>query len=84
MAKSLHTREFQVFTALLRETRQRAGVTQVELAAEVGQTQSYVSKVERGECRLDIVQMRDYCHAMNTTLPELVAEYERRLAGKVK
>jgi len=79
MAKSLHTREFRLFTELLRETREQAGITQVDLAEAVKQTQSYISKVERGECRLDIVQLRDFCHALGTTLPAFIAAYEERL-----
>lgn len=82
MEKSLATREFEVFTKLLREIRVRAGITQVELAELLGQTQSYISKVERGECRLDIVQIRQFCRVLKTTLPEFVAEYESRLASR--
>ena len=81
MEKSLSTREFRIFTELLRETRDRAGVTQVELSQRLKQTQSYISKVERGECRLDIVQIRQFCLALKTTLPEFVAEYESRIAS---
>lgn len=79
MAKSIGTREFRLLAQLLRETRQRAGVTQADLANALKQTQSYVSKVERGECRLDLVQLRAFCHAVATTLPSFVEEYERLL-----
>lgn len=82
MAKSLHTREFRLFTQLLRETREQAGITQVELAEAVQQTQSYISKVERGECRLDIVQLREFCHALGTTLPDFVTAYETLLGPR--
>lgn len=84
MEKSLTTREFRVFVELLRETRNAAGITQVDLAKSVGQTQSYISKVERGECRLDIVQIREFCLAMKTTLPDFINRYEARLAPKRK
>lgn len=82
MEKSIHTREHRVFTELLRETRETAGITQIELAERLGQTQSYISKVERGERRLDIVQLRQFCAALGTTLPALVAAYEERLGSK--
>ena len=81
MEKTLTTKEFRIFTELLRETRQRAGVTQIELAERVKQTQSYISKVERGECRLDIVQIRQFCLALKTTLPDFVNEYESRIGA---
>ncbi|MDR2032430.1 MAG: helix-turn-helix domain-containing protein [Azoarcus sp.] len=47
--------------AQLRELRIRAGVTQAQLAARLGKPQSYVSKVESGERRLDFLEVREYC-----------------------
>lgn len=82
MEKSIFTREHRVFTELLRETREAAGITQVELAERLEQTQSYISKVERGDRRLDIVQLRHVCVALGTTLPALITEFEKRVSGK--
>lgn len=82
MEKSIFTREYRVFTDLLRETREAAGITQVELAERLKQTQSYISKVERGDRRLDIVQLRHFCRALGTTLPALITAYEERLGSK--
>ena len=42
--------------AALREARLEAGLTQAELAARLGRPQSFVSKVEAGERRLDLVE----------------------------
>ena len=64
MAKSIYTREYTAVTRLLRETREAAGLTQVELAEKLGQSQSFVSKYERGERRLDIIQLRTVCLTM--------------------
>jgi transcriptional regulator with XRE-family HTH domain len=74
--KSTFTREYAAFCRLLRETRERAGLTQVELAEKIGETQSYVSKVERGERRLDLVQLQVFCRALKTSLCAFVAEFE--------
>jgi transcriptional regulator with XRE-family HTH domain len=76
MEKSTFTREYAVFCRLLRETRERAGITQVELAEKIGETQSYVSKVERGERRLDLVQLQAFCQVMKISLAAFVAEFE--------
>ena len=75
MEKSIHTREFGVAVRLLRELRERAGMTQVELADALGKTQTFISKVERGETRLDVIQMRTLLAAMKISL----ADYARRL-----
>lgn len=52
MEKSIYTREYVVLLRLLREARERAGVSQVELAARLGQSQSFVSKLETGDRRI--------------------------------
>lgn len=82
MEKSVHTREYQIFAATLRETRENAGVTQVELAERIDENQVFVSRYERGETRLDIVQLRSICRALKTTLAGFIRTYETRLAVK--
>jgi transcriptional regulator with XRE-family HTH domain len=79
MEKSIFTNEHRVFVRLLRETRQAAGVTQVQLASELRTTQSIVSKWERGELRLDFVQIQRICRALDTTLVAFAREFERRI-----
>jgi transcriptional regulator with XRE-family HTH domain len=82
MDKSIWTNEYAVLLELLREARRAAGLTQVELAEKVGQSQSFVSKVEKGERRLDVIQLRTLCLALGTTLPAVVAQLEERLARR--
>jgi transcriptional regulator with XRE-family HTH domain len=79
MEKSIYTREYQVLLRLLRETRERAGVTQVELARRLEQTQSYVSKIELGDRRLDLVQLRTILAALGAGLGDFVARFERAI-----
>jgi transcriptional regulator with XRE-family HTH domain len=79
MEKSIHTRENAALLELLRETREGAKLTQVDVADRLGKGQSFVSKVERGEIRLDVVQLRSFCHAIRTTLPVFVQQLEDRL-----
>lgn len=79
MEKSLHTDDYSVVVALLRETRKTTGMTQVELAEALGQSQSFVSKYENGDTRLDILQLRTVCQTLGTALPDFVAQLEDRL-----
>lgn len=79
MKKSVYTREHGQFVALLRETREEQGFTQVRLAKVLGKSQSFISKWERGEVRLDIIQLRIICHALGITLQEFVNRLEARL-----
>jgi transcriptional regulator with XRE-family HTH domain len=82
MDKSIFTREYAVFLRTLRGVRRSARVTQVELASRLGQSQSFVSKCERGESRLDIIQVRAICAALGTTLPAFVRRLEQGLAQR--
>lgn len=82
MEKSVHTREYQVFLSALRESRERAGITQVQLAELLDENQVFVSRVERGETRLDIVQLRTLCQALGISLVGFVRKLEERLAAR--
>lgn len=50
----------QVFLRRLRNARKDSGLTQVDAARRLGRTQSFVSKAERGERRLDVVELRAF------------------------
>ncbi|MBN6152785.1 helix-turn-helix transcriptional regulator [Xanthomonas sp. AmX2] len=77
--KSIHKKEYAILLRQLRELRLAAGLTQVGLSNALGRPQSYVSDVERGERRMDLLQLRDFCNACGSTLTEFVAEFEREL-----
>jgi transcriptional regulator with XRE-family HTH domain len=64
---------------LLRQIRLDAGLRQTELAARLGKPQSFVSKYESGERRLDILELRLVCKAAGTSLKEFVRRLEDAL-----
>ena len=84
MEKTIHTEEYAALLGLLRESRRAARLTQVDLARKIRQSQSFVSKAEVGERRLDVIQLRTMCHGLGTTLPAFVARLEDRLTKKRK
>jgi transcriptional regulator with XRE-family HTH domain len=67
----------QRLLVLLRQMRQDAGLRQADLARKIGQPQSFVSKYESGERRLDILELRAICTAAGVSLSDFV----RRLEG---
>lgn len=79
MQKSLHSRHYKLFLVELRDARTRLGVTQEELAARLDATQSFVSKCERGERRLDVVELQLWCKALGIRMSDFV----RRLDGRL-
>jgi transcriptional regulator with XRE-family HTH domain len=54
--KSVFSEEYNRFRRLLIEARKAAKLTQAELSAKLELPQSYVSKYERGERRLDVIE----------------------------
>jgi len=63
----------------LREMRVRSGFTQAQLALQLGKPQSYLSKVETGERKLDFLEIRDYCLACNQDFVAFVIMMEALL-----
>ncbi|WP_431927540.1 helix-turn-helix domain-containing protein [Amycolatopsis tucumanensis] len=53
----IYSAEYQQLCRLLRELRQEAGLTQVQVAERLGVPQSFVSKYETAERRLDIIEL---------------------------
>lgn len=51
----------------------------MQLAERLGTDQSYVSKYERGERRLDVVELRTICLALEIPLTEFLASFEQKL-----
>jgi transcriptional regulator with XRE-family HTH domain len=79
MKKSSLGHEYAILGATLREAREKNHVTQVELAERLKQTQSYVSKCERGIVRVDFVQMRRICLTLGVAFPTFAQAFERNL-----
>jgi transcriptional regulator with XRE-family HTH domain len=65
----------QRLASLLKQVRIEAGLTQAAVAQSIGQTQSYVSKYEQGEQRLDLLELNAVCHAVNLPLTEFVRRF---------
>ena len=81
MQKSLVSREYRVFLVRLRQAREEAGLSQEGLAKRLGDTQSFISKVERGERRLDVVELRAFCRALKIPFPDFVTKLHRALSA---
>ncbi|MGQ2989770.1 MAG: helix-turn-helix domain-containing protein [Brevundimonas sp.] len=65
MTKSLHTERYAELLDVLKRVRVDAGLTQAELAARLNKPQSYISKLERGERRIDVIEFIDLISAVD-------------------
>lgn len=79
MAKSLYRPENLELAAILRERREATGQTQTQFAGRLGRGQTYISNVELGIKRLDLVEVRDYCAALGIPLAVLIGQWENRI-----
>lgn len=70
--KSLHATRTQELRRRLRAARERLGITQIDLAQRLTKPQSYVSKFETGERRLDVIEYLEVCEAMTIDAIELL------------
>ena len=67
------------FLLLLKEIRQKNGVTQVELAKKLGVPQSFVSKYELGERQLDILELRQICQLIGISFDDFIRQLEEKI-----
>jgi transcriptional regulator with XRE-family HTH domain len=64
MKRTIHKDDYRLLLGFMQQVREALGITQVELARRLGTTQSYVSKCERGERRIDIMEFVANCDAL--------------------
>ncbi len=74
-----------VLLSHLKEMRKEAGLSGPEVQRRLQRPNSYVSKVESGEKRLDILELREYCLACNASIVDFIHSLEEKLSktGKV-
>lgn len=81
MSKTIYRPEHAVLLSLLKNHRKAAGLTQVQCSKALDRPQSFMSDVESGTRRLDIVQLRDLCKVLGIGLQDLIAEFEESLSS---
>lgn len=78
--RSIHRPEYKILTQLVRKMRDEANLDQADLAVLLVRPQSYVSNVERGQRRLDLLELRDICTHCGLDLVEFVRRFEEAVA----
>jgi len=84
MEKTIHSSAYALFLKLLKAQRDGQGLTQLAIAAKMGTTQTFVSKCERGERRLDVVELHMWCNALGITTADFVQDFDDALRASTK
>jgi transcriptional regulator with XRE-family HTH domain len=77
MPKSFFTKRYAIFREQLQQARKDADISQEQLAKKIGWDQTYVSKIERGVRRVDVVEMIGICGVLGVDASRFV----KRLQG---
>jgi transcriptional regulator with XRE-family HTH domain len=73
MPSTLRSPRHEALRAFLVERRKKAGLTQAQVAARLGEHQSFVARVEAGERRVDVVELLDFAEAIGFNPREAIA-----------
>ena len=69
-----------MFLKLLIEARHKAGLTQAQLGSKLPYGQPGISKIERGERRVDVVELRVICGELGISIEDFIKDFETQLA----
>ena len=58
MPTIIYSREYKNLTKKLQKARKEAGLKQIDVALKLRKPQSYISKIEKGERRIDVVELK--------------------------
>ena len=77
MRRSPFSRKHEQFRSRLTDARKDAGLTQAQLARALARPQSFVSKFERGERRLDVIEFLEVAHALSLDPVKVIRDLQR-------
>ncbi len=74
MNKSIFSKDHKIVIERLKKAREEAGLDQLDVAKRLKKTQSYVSKIESGQRRIDIVQLKELANIYKKDIDFFIKE----------
>lgn len=84
MTKSIFSARYEAFRRELTAAREASGLTQLQLAVKLSKPQSFVSKYERGERRLDVIEYVEVAEALGIDPVRFIRKVLRSTASRKK
>lgn len=78
MNKPLHGKRSKIFCEHIRSLREKAGMTQRDLAAALGREHGMVARIELGERRVDMIEAFDVFEALGADPAEETLELMKK------
>ena len=82
MDKSIHSHLYHQVIERLRGKRERLGITQVQLAELLKVNQTFVSRIETCDRRLDIIELHHICQVLGISFVDFIQEVDRDILRK--
>lgn len=79
MPNPIHDPRYTVFRTMLQEARIAKGLLQSDVADSLGKNQSFVSKYERGERRLDFPEFLDVAKVLDIKVSDFIKRYNAEI-----
>lgn len=81
MPNPIHDTKYKIFRQMLIEARQHKGLLQSEVAEKLGKPQSFISKYERGERRIDFPEFLEIAQALEIDVVAFIGAFRDAIRG---
>lgn len=77
MVKTIHSDKNKKLIETIKKIRNEKGFTQLDIANKLSKPQSYISKIESGERRIDLIELETICHLLGIDLLDFIIRYRK-------
>ncbi len=83
MSKIVKTKNYDIFVKIIKMARLKSEMTQVELAKKLKVQQSFISKYENNERKLDVLEFIKICQIISIRPTDIIREFLNETAGDI-